>query len=100
MCGHRKEVLGSSIADKRKSVAHAGQMILSRIDARNGAIAIYQFRRKFKPPFIRSRSQSLQLFYVVDNNTRDRLFLRQQFEAKILAESLKNGSRFGRIGSR
>lgn len=38
--GLRRSVLGSQIAATRRGVARAGQFILSRIDARNGALAI------------------------------------------------------------
>ena len=36
----RDEVLGKEIGTKRQFVAHAGQLIISRIDARNGAFGI------------------------------------------------------------
>lgn len=36
----RDEVLGNEIGTKRQFVAHAGQLIISRIDARNGAFGI------------------------------------------------------------
>lgn len=36
----RDELLGSEIGTKRQFVAHAGQFIISRIDARNGAFGI------------------------------------------------------------
>lgn len=36
----RDEVLGKDIGTKRQFVAHAGQLIISRIDARNGAFGI------------------------------------------------------------
>lgn len=36
----RDEVLGKEIGTKRQFVAHAGQLIISRIDARNGALGI------------------------------------------------------------
>lgn len=36
----RDEVLGKGIGTKRQFVAHAGQLIISRIDARNGAFGI------------------------------------------------------------
>lgn len=36
----RDEVLGKDIGTKRQFIAHAGQLIISRIDARNGAFGI------------------------------------------------------------
>ena len=38
-------ILGSKIGTKRQHVVHAGQFIMSKIDARNGAYGIVRIRR-------------------------------------------------------